>query len=418
MLELLREAWANKGNNPAEFDAQLTANNIDPDHTTDWVKELTHNGSFQQYDVSASGGSEKSTYYLSGGLYKAESPTKGVDFERITSKLAVTFKASERLNFDGSVGLGYQRSNTALEAGAFANPIRSFYRLQPWLKIYNPDGTYNLGFNNTTNPVAVLENNKRLAQTYSALANINGEYRILDGLSFQSKFGLDLNYGSTNLFWDPRFGDGRSYNGYGTSSGRLYVNWITTNLLKYRKRLADDHELDVLVGYEAQKTNIFINTATGISFLPNTETVANAGIPYNVGSSLQEAALASVLSNVGYNYKQKYYLNASFRRDGSSRFGSNHLYGNFWSLGASWDISQEEFLKSSGLVSLLKLRTSYGVNGNQDIEYYASKGQYSANLVYNGDPAFTFSQPENRNLTGSRINLSISGSTLACGTTG
>ncbi len=399
MLELLREGWANAGEDPAEFDAEVEDNGIDPNHTTDWVDALMRDGKFQQYDLSASGGNDKTTFYISGGLYKAEAALKGVDYNRITSKLAVTHKVNDRLNFDMTLGLGYQRSNTVSEAGAFANPVRSFYRLQPWLKIYKPDGTYDLSYNSTHNPVAVLDNNKRTGTTYSLLGNVGAEYRIANGLTFQSKFGLDLNYAGMNLFWDPRFGDGRNYNGYGNSSTRLYLNWISTNLLKYRKTLGEDHEIDVLLGYEAQKTTINGNSAIGTSFLPNTQTVANAGLPLSVSSTIQEAALASVLSNVGYNYKQKYYFNASFRRDGSSRFGTNYRYGNFWSLGASWDITEESFLKSSQTFSLLKLRTSYGVNGNQDIDYYASLGLYSANLVYNNDPAFTFSQYENKNLT-------------------
>ncbi len=399
MLELLREGWANKGNDPSTFDAEVTRLKIDPNYTTDWVDALTRKGNFQQYDLSASGGNDKTTFYLSGGLYKAEAPLNGVDYDRITSKLAVTHKANDRLNFDMNIGLGYQKSNTVQDAGAFGNPIRSFYRLQPWLKIYKDDGTYDLSYNSSHNPVAVVDNNKRIGKTYSALGNIGAQYNIWNGLSFQTKFGLDLNYANMDLFWDPRFGDGRNYNGYGTSAGRLYLNWISTNLLKYRKTIAEDHELDVLAGYEAQKTTINSNSATGTSFLPNTETVANAGLPFAVSSSIQEATIASVFTNVGYNYKQKYFLNASFRRDGSSRFGSNYRYGNFWSLGASWDITGESFLKGSNLLSLLKLRTSYGVNGNQDIDYYASMGLYSSNSVYNGDPAFAFSQYENKNLT-------------------
>ncbi len=399
MIELLREGWVNSGRNISLFVPEIAARGIDTTVNTDWVDALTRQGNFQQYDLSASGGNEKTTYYISGGLYKSEAAVIGSDYSRTTVKLALTNKATDRLSFNGTLSLGYQKSNTSSEAGAFANPVRSFYRLQPWLKIYNADGTYDNSYNSTFNPVQLAEKNQRMAKSYSALGSIGAQYKLYQGLTFETKAGIDVNYGITNLFWSPGFGDGRNYGGYGSSSNVLYLNWISTNLLKYKTTFGEDHEFDALVGYEAQKTTITGSSTAASNFLPNTNTMANASKPESASSSLSENSIASILSSVGYNYQRKYYLTAALRRDGSSRFGANKRYGNFWSVGASWDISAEEFMNDNKILSQLKLRASYGVNGNQEIDNFASRGLYSGNTVYDGAPAYALSQYENKNLT-------------------
>ncbi|MDF2189686.1 TonB-dependent receptor [Paraflavitalea sp. CAU 1676] len=399
MVELLREGWVNRGLNVADFPAEVKLRGVDTTINTDWVDELTRQGTFQQYDLSASGGTEKTTFYLSGGIYKSQAAVIGTDYSRTTAKLAMTNKTTDKLSFNGSISLGFQKSNTSTDAGAFANPVRSFYRLQPWLRVYNPDGTYDNSYNNTFNPVQLAEKNKREAKSYSALGTIGAQYKIYKGLTFETKAGLDVNYGVTNLFWSPGFGDGRNYGGYGSASDILYLNWISTNLLKYKTTFGDDHEFDALVGYEAQKTTISGSGNAASNFLPNTNTLANASKPESSTSSLSENSIASVLSSIGYNYKRKYYLTAALRRDGSSRFGANKRYGNFWSVGASWDVTAEEFFSGIDFLSQLKVRASYGVNGNQEIDNFASRGLYSGNTVYDGSPAYSFTQYENKNLT-------------------
>ncbi|WP_276480868.1 SusC/RagA family TonB-linked outer membrane protein [Paraflavitalea pollutisoli] len=399
MLELLREGWVNSGKNLADFPAEVKARGVDSTVNTDWVDALTRNGNFQQYDLSASGGTDKTTFYLSGGIYKSEAAVIGSDYTRTTAKLSLTNKATDRLSFNGSLSLGYQQSNTSSDAGAFANPIRSFYRLQPWLRIYNPDGSFDNSYNNTFNPVQLAEKNFRKAKSYSALGSVGAQYKIYQGLTFETKAGLDMNYGMTNLFWSPGFGDGRNYGGYGSASNALYLNWITTNLLKYKTTFGEDHEFDALVGYEAQKTTVNSSSNAASNFLPNTNTLANAAKPESSSSSITENSIASVLANVGYNYKRKYYLTGTFRRDGSSRFGFNKRYGNFWSVGASWDITSESFMANLKTLSQLKLRASYGLNGNQEIGNFDSRGLYSGNTVYDGSPAYALTQYSNDKLT-------------------
>lgn len=398
MIELLREGWINSGRTAAAFNAELVNRAIDTTINTDWVGALTRTGKYRQYDVSASGGNDRTTFYLSGGLQQQEAALNAVDYKRLTSKLALTNKVSDRLNFNSSLNLSYQRSNTVSSAGAFANPVRTFYRLQPWIPIYNPDGSYNFNFNSTFNPVALAEKNFRRANTYSALGSVGGVLNIVNGLTYESKAGLDLNYGEGRLFSSPGFGDGRNYNGYGSNFNTLYVNWITTNLLRYRTTFATDHSIEVLAGYEAQKTKTTSSQADASNFLANTTTLANASKQETATSSETVNALSSWLSNLSYNFKKRYYLTGSFRRDGSSRFGANKRFGNFWSVGAAWDVAGEKFMTNVAAVSSLKLRASYGTNGNQDIGNFDSRALYGVN-GYENNPGYVFTQFGNPDLT-------------------
>lgn len=398
MIELLREGWVNAGRTFDAFKTELTNRAIDSTINTDWVDALTRQGYFQQYDLSASGGNDRTTFYISGGLNKTEAALKAVDYTRLTSKMSVTNKASDRLNLNGSLGFSYQQSNTVSDAGAFANPVRSFYRLQPWLRIYNPDGSYDYSYNSTFNPVALAEKNFRRGKTYSALGTIGGQYNIYKGLNFETKAGLDMNLAQTNLFWSPGFGDGRNYGGYGSSGSSLYASWITTNLLKYGTTFGEDHTFDVLAGYEAQKARVTSNSGAASNFAPNTNTLANASKPEDATSSETSNSIASWISSLSYNFKKRYYLTGSFRRDGSSRFGAEKRYGNFWSVGASWNVVDENFMQGLNFLSDLKLRASYGVNGNQDIGNFASRALYGVN-GYENNPGYVFSQFGNANLT-------------------
>lgn len=397
MVELLREGWTNSGRTATLFNQELVTRAVDTTINTDWIDALTRLGKYHQYDISASGGNEKTTFYLSGGLYNSEAALKGVDYNRLTTKLSVTNKPTTKLSINSSLRLSYQKSNTVLGEGAFSNPIRSIYRLQPWLKIYNADGSYDFTYNNSANPVAVIDKNKRIGKTYSLLGTIGGTYNIYKGLNFETKAGLDINYAQTNRFNSPGFGDGLNNGGLGEQTADLYLNWVTTNLLKYRKAFGD-HSIDVLAGYEAQKTVREGNVARASNFLPGTETLANASKPEAASSSVTANSIVSLLSNLNYNYNNKYFLSASFRRDGSSRFGSLKRYGNFWSVGGSWDVSSENFLDKVNAINALKLRASYGTNGNQDIGNFESRALYAVN-GYENVPGYIFSQFGNSSLT-------------------
>ncbi|HVI43352.1 MAG TPA: SusC/RagA family TonB-linked outer membrane protein [Chitinophaga sp.] len=400
MLELLREGWANKndGSGEAGFQREIRNRGIDTTVNTNWINALTRHGSYTQANLSASGGSEKTRFYVSGGYYNSQSALKGVDYQRMTGKLNLSNNATDKLSFHVNTSLVYQRAHAVGDVGLLANPVRSLARVQPWLKIYNPDGSYDFSYNNTFNPIAVLKGVTRTGAIYGLLSGVGAKYRFSDRLSFETKISLDLNYARSNSFNPPGFGDGRNFNGRGAVSNSLWTNWISTNILRYDHRWRQ-HAINAYAGYEAQNTTNTSNAAAASNFLPDLYQLEDASKPEQVTSFNTTNSLTGAFLNIGYDFAQKYFLSASVRRDASSRFGVARRSGSFWSVGVAWNIYREFFLQDIQGINELKIRASYGSNGNQAIDNYASLSLYNPANDYDGKPGYVLSQYPNPYLT-------------------
>ncbi|SKD08794.1 TonB-linked outer membrane protein, SusC/RagA family [Chitinophaga ginsengisegetis] len=400
MMELLREGWAHKadGTGEAGFQRELRARGVDTTVNTNWIDVLTRHGSYTQANLSAAGGSNKTKFYVSGGLYDSKSALKGVDYKRMTGKLNLSNQATNRLSFDVNLSLSYQRANAVGDVGLMANPVRSLVRLQPWLKIYNADGSYDFSYNNTFNPVAVLNGDTRTGTIYGLLGGAGAKYAFTDFLSFETKISLDLNYARSNSFFAPGFGDGRNTNGWVSVNNSLWNNWVSTNILRFNRRWGY-HGINTFVGYEAQKTTNSGNASAASNLLPDLQLLADASKPESVSSVSSANSLTGLFLNNSYDYKQKYYLTASIRRDASSRFGRQKRSAAFWSIGTAWNIYREPFLQNVNVINELKIRASYGSNGNQAIDNYASLSLYSPANDYDGKPGYVLTQYPNPFLT-------------------
>ncbi|NML39283.1 SusC/RagA family TonB-linked outer membrane protein [Chitinophaga sp. G-6-1-13] len=400
MIELLREGWYNKndGSGEAGFIRELQARGIDTTVNTNWMNLLTRSGSYTQANLSAAGGTDKTRFYVSGGYYDSKSALRGVDYQRMTGKLNLSNQATERLSFNVNLSLAYQKANAVGDVGLLANPVRSLARMQPWLKVYNPDGSYDFSYNTSFNPVAVLNEVTRTGSIYGLLAGAGAKYMIIDGLSLESKISLDLNYARSNSFYPPTFGDGRNTNGRAYVNNNLWNNWVSTSILRYQHRWGQ-HGLNTFAGFEAQRTRNTGNSASATNFLPGKSELADASRPESITSVNAANSLTGVFFNAGYDYQQKYYLSGSIRRDASSRFGAQKRGANFWSVGVAWNIYKESFMHDIPGINELKLRASYGSNGNQAIDNYASLSLYNPANDYDGKPGYVLGQYPNPFLT-------------------
>ncbi|MET4142735.1 SusC/RagA family TonB-linked outer membrane protein [Pedobacter sp. UYP1] len=397
MLELLKEGWVNKGNDVALFDKALVDNAVDPNVNTDWFDLLTRTGTYNQYDLSASGGTEKTKFYVSGSHYVAKAPLLGSEFSRSTANLKLSNQATESLSFVGGLQVNYRKNQTQADGGTFGNPVRMYSIYQPWLKAYNDDGTYDFSYFNRYNPVAQVKESFSRNNSYGMLGNFLAKYQLLPSLSIENQSNINFVYEETTDYNKSGIGTSRTDGGRATAGTGRSSNWVNTTIVRFNKTLGD-FGLKTYVGYEAQKVNEVGNSVTKRNFLPNTYTLDNASILVSGGSNATSNALNSAFFNASFDYKSKYYLSASVRRDGSSRFGSDNRYGNFWSLGGSWNISREHFMEGQDVISELKLRTSYGVNGNQDIGNFASRALYKSS-DYDNAPGLEFSNYGNNQLT-------------------
>ncbi|MBV7531103.1 TonB-dependent receptor [Chitinophaga sp. sic0106] len=397
-LELFRESWVNAGKDINLFIPELVKQGIDTTVNTNWFNELTRTGQYQQFNLSASGGTEKTTYFLSAGYYNVKSPLLNSAFKRYNFNAKINTQATERLSLQAGVLATVTKLDGVSDDGSNANPVRAYKRYEPWLRVYLPDGSYDLSYSNNYNPVAFTKENKRPRDRYNLLGNIGLKYKILRDLTFENQNSVDFEYGE-DLSWNKSgIGTARTNGGSADYGTQRSISLVSTNILRYMHDWGY-HHFEAFAGYEAQSVQ---SADVGISksnFIPNTTTLSNAAVLSDGYNTATSNSLTGMFSNVTYNYHSKYFLSASLRRDGSSRFGSDKMYGNFWSVGASWNMLSEPFMEKLDFFSQLRLRASYGKNGNQSIADFASRGLYTNTASYNNSPGYYLTQYGNNNLT-------------------
>ncbi len=397
VMELMREGWINSGKDISKFQEEVIKNGVDTTINTDWFDALTRQGAYQQYDISASGGNEQTQFYLSGGYFNSKGALLGTDFQRYNVNLKINNQATDRLSIAGGLKLNHRVKNGQSDGGSSGNPVRMYKRYMPWLNIYNEDGSYDLSYANRYNPVAIVNENWKRVNDYGLLGNVLLKYEIINGLTFENQASIDFNYQDENNFYKSGIGTARTNGGQASFYTGRTANLVNTAILRYRKSYGD-HALNAFAGYEAEQVKDQASSLSKENFLPGTTTMNNASVLKSGGTSESASSLVSSFLNGTYNFQSKYYLSASVRRDGSSRFGSAKRFGTFWSVGASWNINKEEFFQTQNIFSQLRLRASYGVNGNQNLGNFASRALYSTS-DYLELPGYIFSNYGNDLLT-------------------
>jgi len=371
---------------------------FNPDQNTNWADELTRTSLMHQNNISFSGGKNDNRYYISAGYLKNETPVKDIDFDRLTVRLKYDTKISKRLNLSTNLSYGNLNSENYETGTSFFSPFRNMYLLRPDLKVYNDDGTYDFGYNFRVNPLAVLTEETRKLQTNDFRGFVNLKYEVIDGLSIEPS--LSANYKLVD-----------NYNNFPADIGKGYFNgsafaiqknintfiWDARVLLRYTTKFGEDHTISTFVGVENSATDRKTTNVNVENIRPGSETLDN-GDPVDAYTKRLETALSSFFINADYSYKNKYFLNASFRRDGSSKFGPNKRYGNFYAVGFSWNLKRESFMEDVEFINFLKIRTSYGVNGNDQIGSFNYVGTYDGTGFYNGDNAATIASSGNPSL--------------------
>ncbi|QMU27365.1 SusC/RagA family TonB-linked outer membrane protein [Adhaeribacter radiodurans] len=359
---------------------------------TDWQDLLYRQAPMQNYQLSASGGTENARYYLSGNYQNQEGIVINSGFKKYAFRLNVDAKASEKIRVGFRIAPSYTNNRIATtggisDYGAVATTVMSTPGLYP---ARNADGTYATAYTlhyddgttqniNYNNALAFGEGIQNTMNQFSTVGSLFTTIDILKNLQFKTSINADVNTFNNNKF-SPSF---ISVNpSYGRSYAATNISWINENTLTYDNSFADRHNVNVLVGLTEQKST-FNSTAVNANSFPNDLVpTLNAGIVTGGNSMRSQWTLLSLLSRATYNFDEKYFLTATFRRDGSSRFGSENKWGNFPSASVGWRIGQEEFMADVTAVSELKLRASYGLIGNNQIPDYASVGLiYGSNYI-------------------------------------
>ena len=427
-LAITREGLVNQGNlTPAQIDAQIVSLGGNNNANFNWLDAVSQKGKQQQYNMSANGGDAKTQFYFSGGYFGQDGTTPATYFNRTNGAIRITSKATDKLTLNANINAGFVNQRTPSAGGAFANPVLSSYFVLPTRSAYLPNGSYNIltsefPTNASFNTLALAQMDKRKLRELSLRGNVYAEYSFLPNLKFRTSVGGDLSNLEEDLYNNPLYGDGAVlaagsptfgpnivYNA-GTT-GRAYAyytryfNWVWTNTLNYTQNLnkAGDITANLLIGYESQKNSMYSSSVQGRGFIQSPlfllQYPASASTPTTASATVSNYSFLSQFSSLDLNYKDRYILSGSFRRDGSSRFGTNNKYGNFWSVGGSWNVDREAFMQNMSTISQLKLRGSYGVTGNAGIGNYDFFPNYAFGISYNSAPGSSPGNVGNFDLT-------------------
>ncbi len=386
------------------------------DPYTDWTDAVTRDVStVKTYSFSATGGGENTSFRL-GGSYYENKPwvTQGL-FNRISLNSAVEHKANDRLRFNANVN--YSNINRDSYAGgrASASPVNSAIMLSPLRSIYTPEGDYNQDLGNIGtqdytpgfNPVGVQDGTKMDAIVNTVIGSVSADWEFAKNLSFNSLYGLQYQWLKETSLIDsyiPYFTTSITDRGYYADARTQTLDWNWTNTLSYINKFADKHDLQVYLGMEFQdhKYDYLGSSTLGMTrFLPyfmfSDEEVLTSNIDY-------KWTQISYFSRLNYIFDNKYILSGQFRRDGNSTLGEEKKFGNFWSIGASWNAHNEDFMPD--VFSIFTLRGSYGVLGN--IPYADQWGsQYNAQEALGYDLSYTWGNNAGIGYIGSPGNTSL-----------
>jgi TonB-dependent starch-binding outer membrane protein SusC len=371
--------------------------------TYDWQREVMGAGRLQNYEMSVSGGDNKTTFFLSGSYNYQEASFKPVDFERGTVRVALAHQANSKLNIETNINLSTFQQNVpfAIDGAFLGNPAFSASAILPHNAIYNEDGTFNTAIGGVLgqNIVLVNEYNSGIQRNNTVVGNLIGTYKILDNLSFRSLVGLDYRLLQGDNYRDPRTPDGAGVRGRSSVQSDWRTRFITTQTLNWNKSFNAVHNLSAIVGVEYLSETREGISGAGIGF-PTFQfrTIQSAATPESITGFWTGYRRASTFASVNYDYKKKYLATATARYDGSSRFGANNRYGLFPSIRVGWSMVEEEFLKTSSVVSEMKLRASYGLTGNDQIGNFAARGLYGGGGNYSGNAGIRPTSLANLNL--------------------
>lgn len=357
---------------------------------TDWRKELLRTVHNQNYEVSASGGNERTTFYSSLGFNRQEGLVENSSLDRYSARLNVTQKVGSRAEIGGNMMFTQMSQEMNEERGSNINPFLCVaVSATPSMPVRDASGNYVGSYPGTNvNPLRDIRtdyNRSRMTRMFSTgYASVD----IIKGLKLKETLSYDYTVQKDSRYLNPLSGAGpKSGSDAQTSKGFTeYGKFLSSTSINFVRTFATKHHLDVLAAYELESYQS--DKAMGEKAkLPSDVLLEpdNAAVLKSFASSTQAYRMISYLSRLNYDYDDRYYIAGSYRRDGSSRLAPESRWGDFWSVSGMWHLSNESFMHAvKPVLNDVKIRASYGVNGNQPGALYGYMGLYSYGQNYMG----------------------------------
>lgn len=369
----------------------------------DWDKAYFRTAVYQTYDLAVSGATPVTNYYTSLSYTKDEGRLKVNSFDRFSGRVNLSQKIGKFLEFGTNVNMartsksGY--NDTRSTGSNYFMQTRNLLWGLYWPTDYKTGEPWTARYGSYAQNGVYYDKeweNESVDTRISAVETLT--LHLLKGLDVRSIFSYDNTTVKDHIYYSANHFNGSSVNGSVTEMRTTYEKLVSSTTANYNTTFGL-HTIGALVGFEAEKNKTDYVRATGEGLPTSTlHTVSTAGTLSSAGYNWGNA-MVSVLSKLDYNYDQRYYASASFRRDGSSRLSPDSRWGNFWSVAGAWRLSSEAFLKDNPLISDLRLRASYGVNGTLPTTNYGYINLMSYTNKYMGNPGGTITTLANNNLS-------------------
>ncbi len=340
---------------------------------TDWWDAVFDPASIQSHQLGVTGGTDNSTYAFSFNYFDQEGIAKYTEYKRYTVRANTQATIAKRFRIGENVQISYNHGNLG-NTGGGESDIQHIYTMQSIVPVYDIAGNFagsrgsQLG--NARNPVAELfrqKDNKN--SNFRMFGNVFAEVDLIEGLTAKTSFGADYGsyYGRNFTFATYERAENVGNNNFAERNDNS-LNWVWSNTLTLKRSFGEEHDLTALIGSEAVKNTVrgVGGSRVGLFSTDPDFRVLNSGTSGLTNFSYGGVeTLSSLFARVDYGFRDKYLFNATVRRDGSSKFGSNYKYGTFPAVGFAWRVSDEDFMTSVPTINDLKLRIGYGQMGNQ-----------------------------------------------------
>ncbi|KEO74813.1 SusC/RagA family TonB-linked outer membrane protein [Anditalea andensis] len=344
---------------------------------TNWIDQVTRTAPIQNYEISLSGGNEKTKYYLSGNYFDQQGTVINSRFNRMSTRFNLDHQVNERLSISFNSGISRAVQNRIVSDNTLNGPFANSLAASPLWPVYDDAGQYTRPQFFYSNPVAEGTENDDVNQSIRIFTNALATYNLAEGLNINVRGAADiLNFQERRYTPDNFPGSSSTAEGGSASFGTNNpIKWVAEAFVDYTTTLNDVHSLSLVAGHNREENIISSSFVRGIQFPDDRFRFLGGASLVNEGdNNLVSWGLESYFGRVNYSYDERYLLAASFRADASSRFGPNNRWGYFPSVSAGWRINEEGFMANADAISDLKVRGSFGLTGNQEIGNFAWRG--------------------------------------------
>jgi TonB-linked SusC/RagA family outer membrane protein len=391
-VEYYREAYIAMGKNPDDPTSgsylPLSAASVN----TDWLDEISRVGTMFQFDLSASGGTDRTRHFASISHYSQEGAVLGTKFDRTTGRLNFGMSPVDKINVDLNLLGSY--TNTDLQysndgrggtfSGAFnVAPVSTVLATETTPPHLNGLGyNFSLPSNAGHNPVATANLRERTLSGLRVFPSLRISYQPIDKLVLSTSGSIDYTFNEEDAY-QSKFYFAENDNGYAEYESMVFTDANFNFTAAYNHDINTNHQISPLIGVELYESTTTIQGVASRDFaFDGINNVAAGAVPLGSSYSYNANTLVSLFARLNYAFHNKLFIEGSFRRDGSSRFGPNNRWGNFYAVGVGYNLMEESFMQSQSLFSGLRVRASYGIQGNNAIGDFAWRSGYGPGGTY------------------------------------